>query len=152
MPDFKYAHGSLAQELSGYKKAGNYKDVALEAIATMLDFCGETKFDTFFENVRMTSGIIVRHMILPGHIQNSKDSLKLLFSEFGNKIKYSIMNQYTPVLSADSSTAKRFPELLQTVSKSDYEQVLVFADSLGIQNYYWQSEPACSESFIPEFA
>ena len=151
MPDFKYADGNLAAKMSANPKLANYPEVAMEAIATMLDFCGEPKFDTFTENVRMTNGVLVRHMILPGHIKNSKDALSMLFAEFGNEIKYSIMNQYTPVIAKNSQTALDFPELLGTVSHSEYDEVLNYADNLGIKNYYWQQGPAASESFIPEF-
>ena len=115
----------------------------------MASFCSKPKFDNFKENLRMTKGVIVRHMILPGHIQNSKDVLKMLFDEFGNSIKFSIMNQYTPVLDKESEVVKNHPELLKTVSQEDYEEVLNFADNLGIEDYYWQNGLTCSESFIP---
>lgn len=116
----------------------------------MARFNEKPKFDNFKENLRMTKGVVVRHMVLPGYIDNSKEVLKLLFENFENSIKYSIMNQYTPVLDKNSKIAKSYPELLHTVSQEEYEEVLNFADSLGIEDYYWQKGSTCSESFIPD--
>lgn len=145
LPDFKYADDSLCEELSG-NKVCNYSSVALEAIGAMLDFCESRKFDIFGENARMTRGIIVRHLLLPGHLDNSKAALKLLYENFGNEIKYSIMNQFTPVCSVAGH-----PELDKPASDADYEELLNYADNLGIEDYYWQQGGAVSESFIPEF-
>lgn len=150
LPDFKYGDNNLCAQLS-QNKISNYTDIALEAIDAMLSFIDKPQFDNFNENLRMTKGIIVRHMLLPGQLENSKKALNLLFTEFGNSIKYSIMNQYTPVLSKDSQYAKQFPELLETVSNNIYEELLDYADKLGIEDYYWQEGGTCSESFIPNW-
>lgn len=150
LTDFKYASDDLASELS-LNNVNNYVDCAMESLDAMASFCAKPKFDNFKENLRMTEGVIVRHMILPGQIQNSKDVLKMLFDEFENTIKYSIMNQYTPVIDKESEVAKNHPELLQTVSQEDYEEVLNYADNLGIEDYYWQNGATCSESFIPNW-
>lgn len=150
LTDFKYASNDLASELS-LNNVNNYVDCAMESLDAMASFCDKPKFDNFKENLRMTEGVIVRHMILPGQIQNSKDVLKMLFDEFENTIKYSIMNQYTPVIDKKSEVAKNHPELMQTVSQEDYEEVLNYADNLGIEDYYWQNGSTCSESFIPNW-
>ena len=150
LTDFKYASNDLALELSG-NKINNYVDIALESLEAMTSFCSEQKFDNFRENLQMTNGIIVRHMILPGHLDNSKDVLKMLYENFENSIKYSLMNQYTPVIDWSSEIAKSHPELLRQVSSKEYEEVLNFADSLGIEDYYWQNGETCSESFIPDW-
>lgn len=145
LPDFKYADDSLCKELSG-NNISNYSSVALEAIATMLDFCPERKFDIFGETARMTRGIIVRQLLLPGHLDNSKRALKLLFDNFGNDVKYSIMNQFTPVCKVPGH-----PELDAPASEAEYEELLCYADDLGIEDYYWQQGGTVDESFIPEF-
>lgn len=150
LPDFKYSDNKLAEKYS-LNKITDYSQVALDAIETMLELQPECKFDTFNDNLRLTSGVVVRHMLLPGQLQNSKTALELLFQNFGNNIKYSIMNQYTPVINKDSTTAKKFPELLSPASCKDYDDLLDFADELGIKDYYWQNGPACNESFIPEW-
>lgn len=148
LPDFKYADNKLSHALS-LNKITNYVQVALDAIEAMVELQPKCNFDTFNDNLRLVSGVVVRHMLLPGHLDNSKKALELLFQKFGNDIKYSIMNQYTPVITKDSPAGIMFPELLNTPLEQDYEDLLTFADELGIKDYYWQNGPACSESFIP---
>ena len=131
-------------------KIKNYTDVALSAIDAMLSTIEKPTFDNFNQNLRMTSGIIVRHMLIPGHIDNSKKAIQTLYDNFGNEIKYSIMNQYTPILDKTSKFAKEFPELLNSATNEEYEELLDFADNLGIEDYYWQQGLACSDSFIPK--
>lgn len=151
LPDFKYASNDFANEMSG-NLIKNYVDIAIEAIDAMLSFIDKPSYDNFKQNLRMTSGIIVRHLLLPGHLENSKNCLKILFENFGNEINYSIMNQYTCVLNKDSKFAKDHPEFLKLPSSDDYEELLSFADNLGIKDYYWQQGGASSNSFIPEFS
>lgn len=111
-------------------------EVALEALEAMLDLCEEAKFDNFKNNIRITKGVIVRHLLLPGEFENSKFVLEMLFEKFGNNIKYSIMNQYTPVLKAGSNAANKHLNLLNTPSEEEYEDLLDYADQLGIKDYY----------------
>lgn len=148
LPDFKYASNQLARELS-QNDTSDYVEVALDAVDAMIGLCEKATYDNFNENIRMTSGVIVRHMLLPGMLENSKEALRMLFENFENEIKYSIMNQYTPVISKDSDIAKKYPKLLDSVQNAEYEELLDFADNLGIKDYYWQSGQTCSESFIP---
>ena len=150
LPDFKYGTDDIAK-LFSYNKVSNYVETTLEAIDAMLSLSGKIKFDTYQDNLRMISGIIVRHLILPGHLDNSFKALKLLYQNFGNEIKYSIMNQYTPVMDSTLDVSKSHPELLKNVSNEEYEEVLDYADSLGIENYYWQNGTTADESFIPDF-
>lgn len=138
----------MAQKFSG-NKITNYVETALDALDAMLSLQPKAKFDKFGENIRMINGVVVRHMILPGQLENSKAVLELLFENFGNEIKYSIMNQYTPVINADAAKQNNCEELLRPVSIDEYEEVLNFADNLGIEDYYWQSGQTASESFIP---
>lgn len=138
----------MSQKFSA-NRITNYVDTALDAIDAMLSLQPKAKFDKFGENIRMINGVVVRHMILPDHVENSKEALKLLFESFGNEIKYSIMNQYTPVIDKDTAKQNNCEELLHPVSIDEYEEVLNFADDLGIEDYYWQSGQTASESFIP---
>lgn len=150
LPDFKYSDNELCRELS-INNISDYSQIAIDAISTMLDFCGEAKHDIFCGNARMTQGVVVRHLMLPGQLQNSKDALRMLYDNFSNEIKYSIMNQYTPVMDARSPVANQHPELFTTPDSKDYEELLDYADDLGIKDYFWQDGPACKESFIPDF-
>ena len=146
LADFKYFDPTLAQR---YSHASDYPETALAALEAMVETAGPPVFDTVDGQPRMTGGVIVRHLILPGALEDSKNVLRLLYSTFGNDILYSIMNQYTPVISGDD--AARFPELASTVPDEDYEQLLDFADSLGLEDYFWQEGPAAQESFIPSW-
>ena len=92
----------------------------------------------------MQRGVLVRHMMLPGMLEDSKRIVQFLWGRYGNSIKYSLMSQYTPMVH-DS----RFPELDERIPEEEYEELLDFADSLGIDDYYWQQGSAAQESFVP---
>ena len=145
LADFKYADEWLAQR---YSHAPDYPEVALAAIGEMAAL-GAPAFDEVDGQPRMTKGVIVRHLVLPGALDQSKRALEMLFDRFGNDVMYSIMNQYTPVMAP--SALERFPELGSRVPDEEYDQLLDFADSLGIEDYFWQEGPAAQESFIPEW-
>lgn len=138
LADFKYADSALARE---YSKAPDYPDVALDALQAMVETTGLPRFDEVDGQLRMTSGVIVRHLVLPGAVENSLRALGLLWERFGNAVLYSIMNQYTPLIS--------HPVLGRPVSSAEYEVVLNHADDLGMKDYFWQDGPAAEESFIP---
>ena len=142
--DFKYADSSLAQR---YSQAPDYPAVALKAIGAMVEVAGKPTFDEVDGLPRMTRGVIVRHLALPDSLTQSKQALALLWERFGASVKYSVMNQYTPVMS--ESTLERFPELASRVTQAEYEELLDYADSLGMEDYFWQESPAALESFIP---
>ena len=144
LADFKYADSGLAER---YSHAPEYPEIALAAIEAMRSVAGAPEFDEVDGMPRMTRGVIVRHLALPGALEDSKRALKLLWDRLGSGVAYSIMNQYTPVMPAGA--LKRFPELAGRVPDSEYEGLLDFADSLGMEDYFWQEGPAAQESFIP---
>ena len=156
LTDFKYADAHLA---GAYSNAPDYPTVALRALDAMVAQLGRPQFDEYQGQQRLVRGVVVRHLLLPGAEQNSRDVLKLLHERYGENILLSIMNQYTSLLASDAqagSTAAqkalvRFPELSQTVPDQTYEAVLDYADELGIENYFWQEGEANTESFIPPF-
>lgn len=150
LPDFKYADDELAKKYS-HNNIVNYVDNCLGGIEAMLSLQPKVKFDNFNDNLRMTNGVIVRHLLLPGNLYNSKAVLNLLFNNFENDIKYSIMNQYTPVIETDCEIASQYPELLNRVSSDEYEELLDYADNLGIKDYYWQDGNASAEIYIPDW-
>ena len=94
----------------------------------------------------MKKGVIVRHLILPGQLKDSKAVIKELIQSFGENVYLSIMNQFTP-----HGDLRAFSELLQGVNPSDYEALIDFAIDLGLENGFLQGEGTDSESFIPEF-
>ena len=140
LTDFKYFDNSLAEKFSNAK---NYFENASASLKKMLEQTGEPVFD---DNGMMKKGIIVRHLVLPGHTDDSKKVLRWLWENFGDKIWISIMNQYTPLCSEE-----KFPELSRKVTDDEYDEVVDFAVSLGIENAFVQDGEAVSESFIPPF-
>ena len=148
LADFKYADSNLARKLS---HATDYPAVALDALDAMVDIAGEPCFDEYHGQLRMTHGVVVRHLLLPGHVAESCVAVELLHKRYGDNVLLSLMNQYTPVMEASSAAARKYPELLRAPSSEEYEQLLDFADSLGIEDYFWQEGGAIDESFIPAF-
>ena len=142
LPDFKYADGILAGKLSA---ASDYPKIAIESIGTMLDLVGKP----LFENNMMKKGVIVRHLVLPGHVHNSMDAIRMIYENFGDDVYISIMNQYTPIDGLD--IPDEFSELKRKVTKREYEKVLSYALNLGIKNGFFQEDGTDKESFIPPF-
>ena len=140
LTDFKYFDNSLAEKFSNAK---NYFENASVSLKKMFEQTGEPVFD---DGGMMKKGIIVRHLVLPGHTEDSKKVLRWLWENFGDKIWISIMNQYTPLCSDE-----KFPELSRKVTDEEYDEVVDFAVSLGIENAFVQDGEAVSESFIPPF-
>ncbi len=94
----------------------------------------------------MQRGVIVRHLVLPGQIKDSKKILRYLHETYGDNIYISIMNQYTPLPHVSA-----FPELDRRVTPEEYDRLLDFAERIGIRNGFRQEGSASEESFIPEF-
>ena len=144
LDDFKYADGAVAAH---YSHAADYPEVALAALDAMVEVAGEPAFDGYRGDTRLARGVVVRHMMLPGCLDDSKRVVRLLRERYGSAILLSLMNQYTPVLEGEA--LERFPELACRVPDDDYERLLDYADSIGCDDYFWQEGPAALESFIP---
>ena len=138
LPDFKYRDPLLSGRLSG---AYDYPVFAEKALFEMVNQRGEAVFD---EEGMMIRGVIVRHLVLPGHIDNSLKTLDYLQKEYGNSIYVSIMNQYTPMPGAEG-------ELSRTLTEAEYAEVVSYARSIGIVNGFIQEGETAKESFIPEW-
>ena len=140
LPDLKYfddQYGIL------YSHAPNYFFYATEAIKEMVKQVGEPIFN---EQGILQRGVIVRHLCLPGLKENSKKVLHYLYTTYHNQIYISIMNQYTPIRHFE-----RFPNLNQTLSEEDYDEIIDYALDIGITQAYQQEGETQLESFIPEF-
>mgnify|MGYP007070006309 CR=1 FL=1 len=96
-------------------------------------------------------GVIVRHLVLPGHTRDSKQVLSYLHETFGERIAISILNQYTPCIPPDSPEGKAYPELLRRVTAREYDKVVDYALELGINRAFIQEGDTAKESFIPPF-
>lgn len=148
LTDFKYAYAETAAR---YSHAPDYPEVALAAIDEMVCQTGLCEYDEVDGQERLVRGVVVRHLMLPGCEEESLAAVRLLHERYGNQVRLSLMNQYTPVLAPQSPAAQRCPELLCRVPEDSYERLLDFADELGIDDYFWQDGPAAEESFIPPF-
>ena len=140
MPDLKYMSSELS---ASYSKASDYPEVAKKAIAEMFSQTGPVVMS---EDGMMKRGVLVRHLVLPGCVPDSKRVLRYLHDTYGNDIYISIMNQYTPV-----PQVADHPSLSKKVSEDEYKRVLDFAVSIGIENGFTQEGEAVSESFIPKW-
>ncbi len=140
LADFKYASGLEAAALS---HAPNYPEVALAAIDEMIRQVPVWEED---EEGLLRCGVIVRHLVLPGRIEESKRALEVLAGRYGNKVRLSIMSQYTPL----AAGLERYG-LQGRVTEAEYEEVLDCADFLGLEDYFWQQGDAAQESFVPAF-
>ena len=139
LPDFKYMDGRLAQKFSAAK---NYPEVAKAAIKKMFELAGKPRFDA---DGMIKSGVIVRHLVLPGHTDDSKEIIRYLHDTYGDSIYLSIMNQFTP------SPDLPFDELTRPLSEKEYNEVVDFAVSIGVKNAFIQEGETANESFIPDF-
>jgi putative pyruvate formate lyase activating enzyme len=146
LSDFKYMSADAARR---YSHAPDYAQVAFAALDAMVKEVGAPAFDEYRGEVRMTRGVIVRHLILPGGLEDSKAVVRAIHERYGDSVMLSLMNQYTPVL--EGQELLHYPELAGRVSGATYEELLDFADSLGIKDYFWQEGGAAAESFIPPF-
>jgi len=140
LPDLKYFKDKYGIKYSG---APNYFMVASRAIEEMFSQVGHPQFD---EKGLMKRGVIVRHLMLPGLLFDSKKIIDYLYSNFGESIFISLMNQYTP-----SHIVSNYPEINKTLNQKQYEALIHYCLDIGILNAFIQEEGTASESFIPDF-
>lgn len=141
LPDFKYMDKDLAAK---YSHASDYPEVAKAAIEEMVRQCGQPQFD---ENGFIQKGVIVRQLLLPGHVKDAKEIISYLHGKYDNRIYVSMMSQYTPM----AHIAEKYPELNRRVTKREYESYVSYALELGIENAFIQDRKVAKESFIPDF-
>ena len=140
LTDFKYMNKDIAKR---YSNAPDYPEVAKAALAEMVKQCGNAVFD---ERGMMTKGVIVRHLLLPGQVQNGKDVVKYAYKTYGDKIFISLMNQYTPLPHVTA-----YPEIDRKVTEEEYDLLVDYAIELGVENGFIQEGETAEESFIPAF-
>lgn len=141
LPDFKYMDAELAARLSG---AADYPQTAWDALQEMVRQQPVPEFDE--RGLIMKKGVIVRHLVLPGHVQEAKRIIRTLHETYGSQIYLSIMNQYTPV-----EAVKEDKLLGRRVTKREYERVLGYALEIGVEQGFFQEGKTAMESFIPPF-
>lgn len=139
LPDYKYA---LSKDAKRYSSCPDYPEVALCAIDEMVRQQGEC----IIENGIMLKGVIIRHMMLPGKIIESKMAIKRLRDRYGDKVYYSLMSQYTPLPHVSD-----YPELTRALTPTEYNSLIDYAVELGIEKAFTQTGESVGESFIPAF-
>lgn len=164
LPDFKYLSAELAD---AYSHAADYPQVAKLALQEMVRQVGSAQFeivsgensgrvtDELLTDVdygdgeleRMLQGVVVRHLVLPGYVEESKNVIRYLYETYGNQIYISIMNQYTPM----SGIEVQYPELGRKITLREYDEVVNYAIESGVENGFIQEGETAEESFIPEF-
>ncbi len=138
LTDFKYFDPVLADK---YSKAPDYPQIAKAALDEMV----KQKELSFDDDGMMKQGVLVRHLCLPGYEKDSKNILKYLHESYGDRIIISIMNQFTPI------SLQAFDEINRKLSDKEYERIITYAISIGIDNAFIQEGETAEESFIPQF-
>lgn len=141
LPDMKYSDAALAAALSA---APDYVETAKAAILEMYRQVGPA----VIEDDIMKKGMIVRHLVLPGQIDNSLGVLDWFAEAFSQgDVLFSLMSQYVPM-----GKAKMMPPFDRRVTEEEYDAVLSYLDFLGIENGFTQDFSAASEDYIPDFS
>ncbi|MGL6173821.1 MAG: radical SAM protein [Cellulosilyticaceae bacterium] len=140
LPDFKYFKDKYAMK---YSKAPRYIAYVKEAIEEMVKQVGVPVFN---EVGMIQKGVIIRHLMLPGLLFDTKKIIEYIFDTYGDKVYLSLMNQYTPL-----EHIKKYPELNRKINPKHYEYMVDYAIDLGVENGFIQEGDTASESFIPPF-
>lgn len=143
LTDFKYMDGELAGK---YSFAPDYPEVAKGALEEMVRTVGSPVFDG---KGMMRRGVIVRHLLLPGHKKNAKKVISYVYETYKDKVFLSLMNQYTPFERVKGKP--EFGSLGRKVTKREYDDVVDYAIGLGVKNAFIQEGATAEESFIPAF-
>ena len=140
LTDFKYMDQDIAKR---YSHAPDYPEVAKAALKEMVRQTGEAVFS---ENEMIQKGVIVRHLLLPGYLENARAVVQYVYETYGDKVFLSLMNQYTPL-----PQVEKYPEINRRVTEEEYDELVDFAIEIGVENGFIQEGETAEESFIPEF-
>ena len=140
LPDFKYMDSTLSAR---YSRAKDYPSVAKQALSEMVRQQPDVVIDDATGLIQ--KGVIVRQLLLPGHVNDAKAVLKYLYDTYHNSIYISMMSQFTPI------ALKDYPEINRTVTRREYERLVDYALEIGITNAFIQEGDVAKNSFIPAF-
>ena len=140
LPDLKYYRNKYALR---YSKSPNYFNVASEVITEMVSQVGTAKFDA---DGIIQKGVIIRHLMLPGLLFDSKKVIDFIYSTFDNSVYISLMNQYTPMYKAAN-----YPEINKALNPDHYDALIDYCINLGITNCFIQEGGTSSKAFVPDF-
>ena len=140
LADYKYHSADVAAR---YSRAADYPEAARAAIARMAAQCGGCEFGS---DGIMRRGVIIRHLVLPGHVAEAKRAVRYIYETYGDSVYISIMSQFTPCTNLEA-----YPEINRRLTAAEYDRVIDFAVKIGVKNAFVQDGDAASESFIPMF-
>lgn len=140
LPDFKYMDSTLSAR---YSRAKDYPSVAKQALSEMIRQQPDVVIDDATGLIQ--KGVIVRQLLLPGHVNDAKAVLKYLYDTYHDHVYISMMSQFTPI------ALKNYPEINRTVTKREYERLVNYALEIGITNAFIQEGDVAKDSFIPAF-
>lgn len=140
LPDFKYMDSTLSAR---YSRAKDYPSVAKQALSEMVRQQPDVVIDDATGLIQ--KGVIVRQLLLPGHVNDAKAVLKYLYDTYHDHVYISMMSQFTPI------ALKDYPEINRTVTRREYERLVDYALEIGITNAFIQEGDVAKDSFIPVF-
>lgn len=140
LPDFKYMDSTLSAR---YSRAKDYPSVAKQALSEMVRQQPDVVIDDATGLIQ--KGVIVRQILLPGHVNDAKAVLKYLYDTYHDHVYISMMSQFTPI------ALKDYPEINRTVTRREYERLVDYALEIGITNAFIQEGDVAKDSFIPAF-
>ena len=140
LPDFKYMDSTLSAR---YSRAKDYPSVAKQALSEMVRQQPDVVIDDATGLIQ--KGVIVRQLLLPGHVNDAKAVLKYLYDTYHDHVYISMMSQFTPI------ALKNYPEINRTVTRREYERLVDYALEIGITNAFIQEGDVAKDSFIPAF-
>lgn len=140
LPDFKYMDSTLS---AMYSRAKDYPSVAKHALSEMVRQQPDVVIDDATGLIQ--KGVIVRQLLLPGHVNDAKAVLKYLYDTYHDHVYISMMSQFTPI------ALKDYPEINRTVTRREYERLVDYALKIGITNAFIQEGDVAKDSFIPAF-
>lgn len=140
LPDFKYMDSTLSAR---YSRAKDYPSVAKQALSEMV----RQQPDVVIDDAKglIQKGVIVRQLLLPGHVNDAKAVLKYLYDTYHDHVYISMMSQFTPI------ALKDYPEINRTVTRREYERLVDYALEIGITNAFIQEGDVAKDSFVPAF-
>lgn len=140
LPDFKYMDSTLSAR---YSRAKDYPSIAKQALSEMVRQQPDVVIDNATRLIQ--KGVIVRQLLLPGHVNDAKAVLKYLYDTYHDHVYISMMSQFTPI------ALKDYPEINRTVTRREYERLVDYALEIGITNAFIQEGDVAKDSFIPAF-
>lgn len=140
LPDFKYFNDKYAVK---YSKVNNYASNVMNVITEMFNQVGKPKFDS---KGNIIKGVIIRHLMIPGLLFDSKKVIDYIYNKYGDNVYISLMNQYVPMFKAFD-----YPEINKSLNPKHYESLINYALDLGVENGFIQDSGTDSVAYVPNF-